>query len=282
MVAITNRVPATYSVQGRVFNATTKDGIAGLVVTAYDLNKGTERTAMDDLGTLIKNATRVGSVLSDETGAFVLSYDKDDIAALHSEKPRLDLCVVVSAPDDENGSTENVIYYSNPSRANAGRVENFNIGISRATLKKFGLSNDPEVKERLASYKRDRTGARELSAGIAEFHRAEIDRAKEEKAVLRAELLNTIATDVRVATLPGELVRENDNIKEKVSTVTEKGVALANTQINNSQGVAERLSAGEPRRRSAAALGLVRRRFFRRTANLRSALCASPRRLESP
>ena len=237
MEAITNRVSATYSVQGRVFNATTKDGIAGLVVTVYNLNKGTERTAVDDLDALIKNATRVGSVLSDETGAFVLSYHKDDIAAPHRENPRLDLCVVVSAPDDETGSKENVIYYSNPPRANAGRVENFNIGISRATLKKFGLSDDPNVKERLASYKRDRTGERELSAGIAEFHRAEIDRAKEEKAVLRAELLNTIATDVRVATLPGELVRDNDNIKDKVSVVAEKCVSLANTQINRSQGV---------------------------------------------
>jgi len=58
MATITNRVSATYSVQGRVFNATTKDGIAGLVVTVYDLNKGTERTAVDDLGALLKNATR--------------------------------------------------------------------------------------------------------------------------------------------------------------------------------------------------------------------------------
>jgi hypothetical protein len=146
MAAVTNRDSATYSVQGRVFNATTKDGIAGLVVTVHDLNKGTQRTAADDLGALLKNATRVGSVLSDETGAFALSYDKDDIAAFHSEKPWLDLFVVVSPPDDENGSKENVIYYSNPPRVNAGRVENFNVGISRATLQKFGLSDDPNVK----------------------------------------------------------------------------------------------------------------------------------------
>lgn len=237
MAAPTLRVPASFSVQGRIFDTTTKDGIGGLVITVYDLNRGAERTATNDLGILLKNATRVGSVLSDENGAFVLSYDNNDVAALHSEKARLDLLVVVSAHDDEKGSKENVIYFSNPPRVNAGRVENFSIGISHATLEKFGLSNEPKVSERLASYKRDRTGERELSAGITEFHRAEIDRARKEKTVLRAELLNTIATDVRVATLPGELVRGNDNIKEKVNTVTGKGVSLANTQINSSRGV---------------------------------------------
>src|SRR5262245_37375696 len=140
-----NRVSATCSVQGRVFNAVTRGGIVDLVVTVYDLNKGADRSAVDDLGALIKNAIRVGSVLSDETGAFVLNYDQDDIAALHTEKRRLNLLVVVSAPEDENGSVGKVIYFSNPPRTNAGRVENFNIGISHATLKKFGLSDDPNV-----------------------------------------------------------------------------------------------------------------------------------------
>src|SRR5262245_45637776 len=101
MAVITNRLSSTYSAQSRVINTTSNDGIAGLVVTVYDLFKVTDHAALDNLGALLKYATRVGSVLSDETGAFFLSYDKDDIAALHSEKPRLDLFVVVSAPDDE-------------------------------------------------------------------------------------------------------------------------------------------------------------------------------------
>jgi hypothetical protein len=240
MAAITNQVSATYSVQGRVFNSTIKDGIAGLIVTVYalnDLNNVIERTVVDGLDALLKNATRVGSVLSNEAGTFVLNYDKDDIVVPHSEERRLDLLVVVSAPDDENGSVEKVMYYSNPPRLNAGRVESFNIGISHDTLQKFGLSDASHVKEHLASYKRERTGERVLTESIAEFHRADIKRATEEKAVLRAELLNTIATDVRVATLPGELVLDNGNIKEKVEAVTDKGVTLANTQINRNRGV---------------------------------------------
>lgn len=237
MAAISNRVSDTFSVQGRVFNATTKAGIGGLLVTVHDVNPGAERTGAAELAVLLKQATRVGSVLTDENGAFVLNYDRQDIDAMRSEKRRLDLLVVVSAPDDENGSLKNVIYYSNPPRANAGREENFNIGISHETLKKFGLSDDPDVKERLTSYKRDRTNERELSAGIAEFHRAEIEQATRAKTVLRAELLKTIATDVRVATLPGEVVLGDDNIKDKVDTVTGNGVAQANTVIKRSPGV---------------------------------------------
>lgn len=237
MPVISNRIAETFSVQGRIFGAATKSGIGGLQVTVYDLQSGVQRSSNSSLDELLKKATRVGSVLSDETGAFLLNYNQDDIAALGSDKRRLDLLVVVAAPDDENGSKENIIYYSNPPRLNAGRVENFNIGLSPATLKKHGLSDDPNVTERLAAYQRDRSGERELSEGIAVFHQAEIESAKQEKATLRAELLSTIATDVRIATLPGEIVRDNDNIKDKVGVVTGKGVGVANTQINRSQGV---------------------------------------------
>jgi hypothetical protein len=237
MARINNRLSETLSVQGRVFDTTSKRGIDGLLVAVYDLQPRSEPDGAVELEALLRHATRVGSVLSDDAGAFVLNYDKKDLVVLNGDKRRLDLLVVVSAPDNENGSTENVIYFSNPPRANAGRVENFNIGISHDTLKKFGLSDDPNVKERLVAYKRDRAGEGELTAGIADFHRAEIERTSEEKAVLRAELLNTIATDVRVASLPGELVRDNDNIKDKVDTVTRKGVSHANTQIGRSQGV---------------------------------------------
>jgi hypothetical protein len=237
MATVSTRISDTFSVQGRVFDAATKSGIGGLLVTVHDLNTGAERTGAAELEALLKQATRVGSVLTDENGAFALNYDREDILAMRSEKRRLDLLVVVSAPDDGNGALENVLYYSNPPRANAGRVENFNIGISHEMLEKFGLSDDPNVKERLVSYKRDRTSERELSAGIADFHRADITRATEEKAVLRAELLKTIATDVRVATLPGAVVLGDDNIKDKVDTVTGNGVTQANTQINRSRGV---------------------------------------------
>lgn len=204
----------------------------------YDLNEGAGRGADAGLDALLKNSTRVGSVPSDESGAFHLNYDKDDILAINGERRRLDLLIVVTAPDDEEtGAAEKVIYYSNPPRLKAGKEETFNIGISRSTMKKFRLGDDANVKEKVSSYKRTRTDERELAEGIVEFHRAEVAQDKEEKKALRAELLKTIATNVEVASLHGELVRDNELIKDKVKVVVEKAVTVANTQINNSAGV---------------------------------------------
>lgn len=237
MAAISNRISEVSSVQGRLFDATTKNGISGLQVTVYDLTQGFERAGATGLDALLKHATRVGSVLSDKAGEFVLNYDKDDIAALHSEKRRLDLLVVVSAPDDENGSKENVIYYSNPPRINAGRVENFNIGIAHATLAKFGLVDDPNIKERIAAYQRDWTNEKAFSDSVVEFHKATIEQDTKGREALRADLLKSIATNVKASFLPGELVRDNDSIKPKVDAVAGKAVTQANKQIQGSRGV---------------------------------------------
>src|SRR5688500_8098196 len=142
MAKINNRNGDSFSVQGRVFDVTTKQGIGDLLVTAYNLNNGFARTANSDLESLLKNSTRVGSVVSNETGSFKLNYDRIDITALQNEKQRLDLLVVIAAPeDDKNGSAEKVIYYSNPPLFNAGRVETINVGVSRGTVEKFGLGD---------------------------------------------------------------------------------------------------------------------------------------------
>lgn len=241
MAMTTHRNSDAFSVQGRIFDVTTKQGIGGLLITVYDLNGGAGRGADSGLDALLRDAKRVGSVPSDEDGEFTLKYDRDDILAISSEKRRLDLLLVVTAPDDEkSGAAEKVIYYSNPPRMHAGREETFNVGISRSSLKKFGLGGDVNVKEKISSYRRERTDERELAEGVVDFHRADMVRDREEKKALRAELFNTIATNVEVATLHGELVRGNGSLKEikdKMDAVAGKAVALANTQINTSEGV---------------------------------------------
>jgi hypothetical protein len=206
----------SFTVQGRVFDAVTRNGLDGLPVTVYDMNEGFECTGKADLDVLLKNATRVGTVLSDENGVFRLNIDRDDIASPNSEKRRLDLLVVVSAPDDENGTEEKVLFYSNPPRFKAGWIEEFSIGLSSQTQKKFRLGNNGvSAKEAVQTYVKSRTEEQALAAGIADFHKAELERATEEKAVFRIELLNAIATNVGVAALPGELVTDNGNIKRR-------------------------------------------------------------------
>ena len=228
----------SFSVQGKVFDIATKEGIGNLLITIYDVNKGTERAASPVLAALLKISTRLGSVLSDDAGLFNFTYSKDDILALGPKKKRLDLLVVISAPEDENTTaSEKVFYYSNPPRMNAGRVENFSIGITPETQKKFGVNGKISIKESIGSYERLRTDEKELNQGIVDFHRASIQQDITEKGVLRQELLKTIATNVDAVLTTGELVRDNDSIKDKVSLVGSKALTRANTQINESRGV---------------------------------------------
>jgi hypothetical protein len=224
-----------FSVQGKVFDVVTKNGISNLLVTVYDVNNGADRRSAR-LDNLQNHSVRIGSVLSNDGGLFVFNYYLNDI--INGEKRRPNLLVVISAPDDEKtGSEGKVIYYSNPPRWNAGRRENFNIGISKKTLKKFGIDAEIDIKKTVSSYKRERTNEIQLNEGVVEFHKASIEQEVEAKKLIREKLLETIATNPAVAIFNGEVVGENDSIKEKMDAVAAKGVNTANNQINASRGV---------------------------------------------
>ena len=67
------------SVQGKVFNSASKQGIGSLLVNVYGLNGSAERGRKGDLDALLENSTRLGSVLSNEGGTFTVNYSKDDM-----------------------------------------------------------------------------------------------------------------------------------------------------------------------------------------------------------
>jgi hypothetical protein len=235
MAKTTSRnVPAS-AVLGNVFDAVSKQGIPNLLVTAYHVDRAVAGAGNSELEPLLKGAKRIGSVASDETGSFRISYDRRSSSS--NGQATSGLLVVISAADDEqNRSAGRVIYHSNVI-FDAGLAETINVGVSRGTIEKFRLDGAANVKEALSAYKSDRTDERTLSAGVAEFHRAEIERDTRDKVALRAELLSAIATNVKVAVLPGEIVREDESIKEKVEAVAARGVGSANKRIGDSRGV---------------------------------------------
>jgi hypothetical protein len=101
----------------------------------------------------LKGGERVGSVTTDASGNFAFSYGDDDIAALKREKDRLDLVVTIAAPDDEKAESSKRVIYSSEPRIKAGKVENFNVGISPTALKKFGLDGGTDIKSTIDEYK---------------------------------------------------------------------------------------------------------------------------------
>jgi hypothetical protein len=238
MAAASTRASTTFSVQGRVFDASSRNGVAGLQVTIHGLGPEAQATRGPTLDGLLKQAARVGSVLTDSSGAFDFKYDQDDIAAVPGDRKRLDILLVVSAPDDEGGAAGGVLYFSKPPRLNAGRVETFNIGISRETLEKFGLGGDPQSTERIDAYRRERKSEQQFADGVVEYHKEAVEEEIKERKAFRNDLLGSIATNFKIASLPGELVGDEDEIPDKVDAVTERAVARANAGINTeSEGV---------------------------------------------
>ena len=226
-----------YSVRGRIFDKATRSGIGNLVVTLYDVQGRNDSPGDAEDDGSQRLGLRVGSVLSDAAGEFALSYGEDDIGASGSEKKRRDLMLVVSAPDDDTGdSGERVIHRSSP-RRNAGRIENFSIGISRATQQKFELNDSVDITQTIDSYARLRSDELELSDGVATFHQAVVAADIREKAALREDLLKVIETSPEAITTTGEIVRGGDSIKDKVALVATTAAARANGGVNTGRGV---------------------------------------------
>lgn len=228
-----------FTVQGLVFDEITRRGIEGLLVTAYDLGPTPDHEA-GSLTELLNGSARLGSVLSDDSGRFSLEYDEGDFIHGDTGKRRPHLMVVVSAPDDENGS-EKTLYVSKPPRLHAGRTEHFTIAISRETQDRFRLNGTAAVGDVVAAYERLRGDEQKLATGVVKVHQESIKQDIEAKAKLRETLLKSIATSPDALGTTGELVKDGDAIKDKVTRVGTKAVARANQTINDGRGVAVNL-----------------------------------------
>ena len=227
------------SARGRIFDLSTKKGMGGLLVTAYNIAVPSNRSSGEEPGATLKSAARLGSVLSDSDGHFLLTYDDSaDGSVVPRNKSSVNLMLVVSAPDDEKShSSQKIIYQSNPPRLNAAKQETFNIGISSAAQRDFGLGSEVTAEESISSYKYERASEKELSDAIAEHHSTEVRRDIDDKAAMRKELLRAVATDTDLAPLTGEVVGENGDIKEKLRIVASNGLDKANIEIGDGTGV---------------------------------------------
>ena len=135
------------AVSGLVLVRETGAGVPNLVVAAYDC----ERTAPDEAGglslqTVLQFGKRIGSVLTNQEGRFVLTGEELEFQGNES---RPDLLLVVFAPEDIQGLEEpyplpperRVLYVSAIPRVDAGAEEAFVIRLLQEQLDKFHLSS---------------------------------------------------------------------------------------------------------------------------------------------
>lgn len=230
----------TFTASGRVFDVTTRTGLPELVVTIYDLAAPPHESAHTTLAELLKGATRVGSVATDADGAFTFDYDTHDIAAVTADKKRLDLLVVVTAPErtggTDDGTGDGTLYYSSP-RVAAGRQERFSIGIAEAVVRSQGLDEAVSVRADLGRYKQRFADHAVLEQGVAEVHRVDIERQTTERQVVRTQVYDQLVTKAEAIGVTGVVMGDGDRIPDKVSEVGTKALAAANGHINDEGGV---------------------------------------------
>lgn len=183
----------------------------------------------------------IGSVLTAADGSFSLKYDDAEFSAACREDKRPDLSITVLAPEDSDHGAPPKILFRSASRRSAGRTESFFVRLTRTQLQEAGVDLPENVGEsagkQIESYRNLEQAKLDLTKGVGDFHKAAVQQQIRDKNVLRDKLIKTIATNVDLVSFGGEIVRENDNIQQKVSAVASKGVAKANSQITGSRGV---------------------------------------------
>ena len=129
-------------VTGKILLHETGVGIPNLLVTIYDVDFDTlPKDALQSQPPKIVSSweklqgDRLGSVLTDTAGAFVLEYEEKD-----SNEHRADLLLFVTAPEGPslNGCSP-MLHVSCGIRQNAGRLESYLISLTSEELKKAGV-----------------------------------------------------------------------------------------------------------------------------------------------
>src|SRR5262245_29401175 len=129
-------------VTGKVLLHETGVGIANLVVTVYDVDSDTlPQEAIQSRQTSLVNlweqlqGDRLGSVMTDTDGTFVLEYEDKEF-----KEERPDLLLFVTAPEGPGlDGCSPVLHVSCGIRQNAGRIESYLIRLTAEELKKAGV-----------------------------------------------------------------------------------------------------------------------------------------------
>jgi hypothetical protein len=135
-------------ISGYVLAKETNSGISNLIVAAYDSEKSIRDTVsgnrMQEALSLTDLGKRIGSVLTDQTGRFVL--ESEDLE-YQGNQSRPDLLIVISAPEDVQDvktpyplpPEERILYISTVPREDAGAEEAFVIRLLKEQLDHFHI-----------------------------------------------------------------------------------------------------------------------------------------------
>lgn len=256
MASVNGSTPeASNIVSGKILHKESGNGIADLLVELFDLDnwvdpEGAETTTIERENSalarvLYKAADRLGSVITNSSGSFVLEVTSKDFNLARKVEQKPDLLLLVLAPDEPGlDLNKRVLHFTRDIYFNAGSKEAYVIRLPTALLKEkeisFGASAPPEsAQSKVKQYIDERTREKEFNAGAAAYHGSEVAREKQERSVFRTNLIKKLGTDFSIATLPGVLAADGDDIRDKNNQTLTSGIAKANDALGgaNAQGV---------------------------------------------
>lgn len=129
-------------VTGKVLLHETGVGVPNLVVTVYDVDSDTlpQEAIQSRQASLVNfwgrlQGDRLGSVLTDQDGTFVLEYEDKEV-----KEERPDLLLFVTAPEAPGlDGCSPMLHVSCGIRQNAGRIESYLVRLTAEELKKAGV-----------------------------------------------------------------------------------------------------------------------------------------------
>lgn len=189
-------------ISGKVVLKESGAGISDLVVSVHDVALETRPTTLhaavlsaDRDAALSSAGRRVGSVVTDATGAFELTYDDEAPTDGPAPDRRTGLFLVIQAPDEmRDGQDAAVLYASAAIRRRAGRVEQYVIRLTSEQLRAAGL--EPPAGTSSRELERPESVLHEVEEGLKRQARIadEVQRISTEhvgKARVRARQVET-------------------------------------------------------------------------------------------
>jgi hypothetical protein len=238
---------------GYVLVKETNQGIPGLVVAAYDSEKtidqifvpdhGRDRGAQLPPGTINHLGKRLGSVLTNDSGRFLLT--SEDLK-FEGNEARPDLLLAVFAPEDVQGLNkpyplppeQRILYISNVPRDDAGSEESYVIRLLQSQLDQFRIPTNSSQNHGESESLRLRNAIERtfvfhenFKAAVAPRLKAQVAAANKVNGEIAEKFKNfsSVPPELREHPL---LISDPSELKEKHSKVISEGMA----RLQQSQG----------------------------------------------
>jgi hypothetical protein len=263
-------------VSGKVILKESGVGIPDLLVVIYDLDPNTKsEEVLGNNGLIVGGSTstlallgqgfpgdRLGSVLTDQNGAFALAFEDDEFRIRNEGEKRPDLFIIVIAPEELGIDTDSrILFTSSAIRQNAGRTEQYVIQITSDQLTKAGiplpapqrspLDGVDQVVERIQNVDKRRIKIEEAVNGIAlqRFNKIRT-RHNDFEAKLKPSLLRAISRvpEKLEKTERSRFVSPEESVSVKNIALIKHGLEKLNTNARNGRTITSYISLTDEQR----------------------------------